>query len=113
MEEALASHPDAAECAVIGVDDPLKGQVPRGFVVMRVGTANRARSRPSSSSPYANASARSPPSRTSWPVGHPAHRAPWARPAAGLQTAPGARSRPVGGPSGNVRGGTRAEERGG
>lgn len=37
MEEALASHPDVAECAVIGVADPLKGQVPRGFVVLKAG----------------------------------------------------------------------------
>ncbi|GAA2768148.1 hypothetical protein GCM10010103_71900 [Streptomyces paradoxus] len=33
-EEALAAHPDVAECAVIGVADALKGQVPRGFVVL-------------------------------------------------------------------------------
>ncbi|MFV6026325.1 propionyl-CoA synthetase [Streptomyces sp. NPDC056264] len=39
MEEALASHPDVAECAVIGVADALKGQVPRGFVVLKAGTA--------------------------------------------------------------------------
>jgi propionyl-CoA synthetase len=37
MEEILASHPAVAECAVIGVDDPLKGQVPRGFVVLKAG----------------------------------------------------------------------------
>ncbi len=37
MEEVLASHPDVAECAVIGVHDPLKGQVPRGFVVLKAG----------------------------------------------------------------------------
>ncbi|MBM9466450.1 propionyl-CoA synthetase [Nakamurella leprariae] len=35
MEEVLASHPDVAECAVIGVSDALKGQVPRGFVVLK------------------------------------------------------------------------------
>ncbi|MYW63843.1 AMP-binding protein [Streptomyces sp. SID8379] len=35
MEEVLASHPDVAECAVIGVADSLKGQVPRGFVVLK------------------------------------------------------------------------------
>ncbi|WP_425244564.1 propionyl-CoA synthetase [Streptomyces citrinus] len=39
MEEVLASHPDVAECAVIGVADSLKGQVPRGFVVLKAGTA--------------------------------------------------------------------------
>jgi propionyl-CoA synthetase len=33
MEEVLASHPDVAECAVIGVSDALKGQVPVGLVV--------------------------------------------------------------------------------
>jgi propionyl-CoA synthetase len=37
MEEVLASHPDVAECAVIGVVDNLKGQVPRGFVVIKAG----------------------------------------------------------------------------
>jgi propionyl-CoA synthetase len=34
MEEVCASHPDVAECAVIGIDDPLKGQVPAGFLVI-------------------------------------------------------------------------------
>jgi propionyl-CoA synthetase len=37
LEEVLASHPDVAECAVIGVRDSLKGQVPRGFVVLKAG----------------------------------------------------------------------------
>jgi len=37
MEEVLAGHPDVAECAVIGVADVLKGQVPRGFVVLKAG----------------------------------------------------------------------------
>jgi propionyl-CoA synthetase len=37
MEEVLASHPAVAECAVIGVNDALKGQVPRGFVVLKAG----------------------------------------------------------------------------
>ncbi len=37
MEEILASHPAVAECAVIGVNDPLKGQIPRGFVVLKSG----------------------------------------------------------------------------
>ena len=41
MEEVLASHPDVAECAVIGVADALKGQVPLGFLVLKAGT-NRA-----------------------------------------------------------------------
>ena len=37
MEEVLASHPAVAECAVIGVSDAVKGQVPRGFVVLKAG----------------------------------------------------------------------------
>ena len=37
MEEVLASHPDVAECAVIGVADQLKGQLPLGFVVLKAG----------------------------------------------------------------------------
>jgi len=38
MEEVLASHPDVAECAVIGVADALKGQVPVGLLVLKAGT---------------------------------------------------------------------------
>ncbi len=41
MEEILASHPDVAECAVIGVTDQLKGQLPLGFLCTNTGT-NRA-----------------------------------------------------------------------
>ena len=37
MEEALSGHPDVAECAVTGVADALKGQVPVGFVVLKSG----------------------------------------------------------------------------
>ena len=37
MEEVLASHPAVAECAVFGVRDELKGEVPRGFVVLKAG----------------------------------------------------------------------------
>ena len=37
MEEVLASHPDVAECAVVGVADPLKGEIPMGFVVTKAG----------------------------------------------------------------------------
>ncbi|SNC72273.1 propionyl-CoA synthetase [Kytococcus aerolatus] len=37
MEEALAGHPQVAECAVMGVADPLKGQVPRALVVLKDG----------------------------------------------------------------------------
>ncbi len=39
MEEVLANHPDVAECAVIGVTDQLKGQLPLGFVCTNKGTA--------------------------------------------------------------------------
>ena len=37
MEAVIAGHPAVAECAVIGVADPMKGQVPRGFVVLKAG----------------------------------------------------------------------------
>ncbi len=37
MEEVLADHPDVAECAVLGVEDALKGQVPVGFLVLNAG----------------------------------------------------------------------------
>ena len=37
MEGILAAHPDVAECAVIGVADPIKGQVPLGFLVLKSG----------------------------------------------------------------------------
>jgi propionyl-CoA synthetase len=37
IEEIIAGHPDVAECAVIGVADSLKGQVPRGLVVLKAG----------------------------------------------------------------------------
>ncbi|MFZ0548929.1 MAG: propionyl-CoA synthetase [Candidatus Promineifilaceae bacterium] len=35
MEEVLAGHPDVAECAVVGVADALKGEIPVGFVVLK------------------------------------------------------------------------------
>jgi propionyl-CoA synthetase len=35
MEGVLSSHPDVAECAVIGMADPVKGQVPLGFLVLK------------------------------------------------------------------------------
>ena len=41
MEEVLSGHPDVAECAVLGVGDALKGQVPLGLVVLKAGV-NRA-----------------------------------------------------------------------
>jgi len=37
IEEVLASHPDVAECAVIGAADALKGQLPVGFLVLKAG----------------------------------------------------------------------------
>jgi propionyl-CoA synthetase len=37
MEEVLASHPDVAECAVIGVYNELRGQVPVGFLILKKG----------------------------------------------------------------------------
>jgi propionyl-CoA synthetase len=39
IEEVLAAHPDVAECAVVGVADALKGQVPVGFLVLKAGAA--------------------------------------------------------------------------
>ena len=38
MEEVLAGHPDVAECAVIGVADELKGQLPMGFLCLNSGS---------------------------------------------------------------------------
>lgn len=37
MEEIVATHPAVAECAVVGVEDNLKGQVPVGFIVLKAG----------------------------------------------------------------------------
>jgi propionyl-CoA synthetase len=37
MEEVLMRHPAVAECAVVGVADELKGQLPRGYVVVKAG----------------------------------------------------------------------------
>ena len=42
MEEVLASHPDVAECAVVGAADALKGQVPLGLVVLKAGVVRDA-----------------------------------------------------------------------
>lgn len=41
MEEVVAKHPSVAECAVIGVDDQLKGQVPVGFAVLKTGVTKK------------------------------------------------------------------------
>ena len=37
MEEVVASHPDVAECAVLGVKDEIKGEQPCGFLVLKTG----------------------------------------------------------------------------
>jgi propionyl-CoA synthetase len=37
MEEVVASHPDVAECAVVGVKDEIKGETPCGFLVLKTG----------------------------------------------------------------------------
>ncbi|WP_395449671.1 propionyl-CoA synthetase [Aminobacter sp. UC22_36] len=39
MEEVVAEHPDVAECAVIGIADAMKGQIPCGFIVLNSGVA--------------------------------------------------------------------------
>jgi propionyl-CoA synthetase len=41
MEEVVAGHPDVAECAVIGVQDALKGQVPVGLLVLKAGVTRQ------------------------------------------------------------------------
>ena len=38
MEEVLSAHPDVAECAVLGIADTLKGQIPIGFIILKDGT---------------------------------------------------------------------------
>ena len=39
MEEVLSKHRDIAECAVVGVEDELKGQIPVGFIVINSGAS--------------------------------------------------------------------------
>jgi propionyl-CoA synthetase len=39
MEEVVASHPDVAECAVLGVKDAIKGEQPCGFIVLKAGVS--------------------------------------------------------------------------
>lgn len=41
LEEVIAGHSDVAECAVVGVSDQIKGQVPRAFVVLKAGAEPR------------------------------------------------------------------------
>ena len=64
MEEILASHPDVAECAVLGIKDAIKGEVPCGFLVLKAGvTREPGRDREGRSWRWcAKSSARSPPS---------------------------------------------------
>ena len=71
MEEVLASHPAVAECAVIGVKDALKGEVPCGFVVLKSGVdATPARGRERARRRWcARRSARSRPSSSRITVG--------------------------------------------
>ena len=38
MEEVVSAHPDVAECAVLGIADKLKGQIPIGFIILKDGT---------------------------------------------------------------------------
>ena len=45
MEEMLASHPDVAECAVLGIKDAIKGEVPCGFLVLKAGVTRAGRDR--------------------------------------------------------------------
>src|ERR1700761_7672255 len=41
MEEILASHPDVAECAVLGIKDAIKGEAPCGFLVLKAGVTKK------------------------------------------------------------------------
>ena len=42
MEEILASHPDVAECAVLGIKDAIKGEIPCGLLVLKAGVTRPA-----------------------------------------------------------------------
>jgi propionyl-CoA synthetase len=65
MEEAVSGHPDVAECAVIGIADSMKGQIPAGFIVINSGVdRSRKRSRRKWSSWCATRSVRLRRSRT-------------------------------------------------
>ncbi len=75
MEEVVASHPDVAECAVLGVKDEIKGEQPCGFLVLKSGVNRPPRkSRRKSSSSSATRSARS--RRSRWRSSSPACRRP-------------------------------------
>jgi len=39
MEEVLSAHPDVAECAVVGIADPIKGEIPLGLIVLKAGVS--------------------------------------------------------------------------
>ena len=99
MEEVLAAHPAVAECAVIGVDDELKGQVPRGFVVLKAGVDTAPR-RARAGAGRAGAAAASAPSRrcagcrSCRRCPRPAPARSCARPCAASPTAATRRSRP-------------------
>lgn len=41
MEEVVSAHPDVAECAVLGIADKLKGQIPIGFIILKDGTGRK------------------------------------------------------------------------
>ena len=41
MEEVVSAHPDVAECAVLGIVDKLKGQIPIGFIILKDGTGRK------------------------------------------------------------------------
>src|ERR1700742_2591975 len=41
MEEILAAHADVAECAVLGIHDAIKGEVPCGFLVLKAGVTRK------------------------------------------------------------------------
>ena len=45
LEEAVQGHPSVAECAVVGVADALKGEVPMGLVVLNKGVSEEAAAR--------------------------------------------------------------------
>ncbi len=99
MEEVLADHPDVAECAVIGVADPLKGQLPVGFVVLEVrsGATTPSMSSPSWWRASESGSARwrpssRPPSSTGFP--RPDRERSSAEPCARSPTARHGRCRP-------------------
>ena len=75
MEEVLASHKDVAECAVIGVADQLKGELPLGLVVLKAGVT--AIPRPSARSWWHGCATGSDPWRpSSWWRSSPACRRP-------------------------------------